>query len=84
MLCELLHIQGGRTYLSVCGFKCNLFSDSVEEVPVEDYELPLSSAEVLEAGECGEVWCSVVWCGVVWCSVMWCGVVWCGVVCSVL
>ena len=25
--------------------------DSVEEVPVEDYELPLSSAEVLEAGE---------------------------------
>ena len=51
---------------------------------MEDYELPLSSAEVLEAGECGEVWCSVVWCGVVWCSVMWCGVVWCGVVCSVL
>ena len=25
--------------------------DLVEEVPVEDYELPLSSAEVLEEGE---------------------------------
>ena len=60
MSCELLHIQGGGTYLSVYEFKFNLFSDSVEEVPVEDYELPLSSAEVLEAGECGIVWYSVV------------------------